>query len=177
MRVVAGRLRGKSILGPNEANKTIRPTSDRAKEALFSFLRPYPKGSFLDLCSGSGSMALEAYSRGYEAIVAIDNDPDAINLIRLNCGEYPVDIIRHDIFNIKELKLSKYDVVFLDPPYEQISKYWEKISFCIPELLNEGGLFILESDESFIPVNSVDISLLKTKNYGRNHFHIFTRNS
>jgi 16S rRNA (guanine966-N2)-methyltransferase len=177
MRVVAGDLRGKAIKGPIESSTNIRPTSDRAKEALFSFLKPYPRGSFLDLCSGTGSIALEAYSRGYKRVVAIDRDAEALELLRINCGSYPIEVIRHDVLAIKDLNLGCYDVVFCDPPYECIEQLWTTLRFEMVDLLEEAGLLILESDESFKPEPISGLKLFKSKKYSRNHFHIFTRNS
>jgi len=175
MRVVAGQLRGKSIKGPSESNLTIRPTSDRAKEALFSFLGVYPKASFLDLCSGTGNVALEAYSRGYKKVIALDRDPEAIKLIKSNCDSYPIEIVCHDVIKASDLHLGLFDIIFCDPPYDRTEEFWQTLRFVIPNLLEKSGLFILETDHIFQPEPSQGLEIFKTKNYSRNHFHIFTR--
>ena len=175
MRVVAGRLRGKTIIGPPEKIAHIRPTSDRAKEALFSILKAYPQRSFLDLCSGTGSIALEAYSRGYEKVIAIDHDSESLQIIQSNCSAYPIRIIDSEVSLIAKLDLGQFDCIFCDPPYAQAQNIWMSLCPYIPDLLEEQGIFILETDGSFQLEHTAGLTLVKEKKYGRNHFYIFEK--
>lgn len=91
MRVVAGRWRGRKLLAP--PGDAIRPTADRVKEALFSILGPRVEGAvFVDLCCGSGALAVEALSRGAARAVLVDEAPAALALAGANlarCGADP----------------------------------------------------------------------------------------
>ncbi|MBM4131641.1 methyltransferase [bacterium] len=91
MRVVAGRWRGRRLLAP--PGDAIRPTADRVKEALFSILGPRVEGAvFVDLCCGSGALAIEALSRGAARAVLVDEMPSALALAGANlarCGAEP----------------------------------------------------------------------------------------
>jgi len=72
MRVVAGTLKGRRLVAPPPGDLRVRPTSDRAREALFSILQRWPQGPFLDLCAGTGAVGLEAHSRGYAPVVCLE---------------------------------------------------------------------------------------------------------
>ena len=61
MRIIAGTLKGRRLEGPAPGDLRIRPTSDRAREALFSILQTRPPGAFLDLFAGTGAVGLEAW--------------------------------------------------------------------------------------------------------------------
>src|SRR5919106_6660652 len=86
MRIIAGRFRGRGLLSPKGTR--IRPTSDRAREALFDILEhgePRLHGArFLDLFCGTGAVGIEACSRGAAQVLLIENDPEALRLARAN---------------------------------------------------------------------------------------------
>jgi 16S rRNA (guanine966-N2)-methyltransferase len=122
MRIIAGRFRGRQLLSPEGA--AIRPTSDRAREALFDILEhgePRLRGAgFLDLFCGSGAVGLEACSRGAAAVLLIENDPEALRLARANLarlGAPPqVRLLAGDAARLGTAP-QRFDLVFLDPPY------------------------------------------------------------
>ena len=91
MRIIAGRFKGRRLKTPKTS--VIRPTIDRVKESVFSVLQnQIIDAKFLDLCSGSGSIGLEAISRGAKSVTFVDQQSDAIQLIRSNfqlCGLDP----------------------------------------------------------------------------------------
>ena len=88
MRVIAGLHRGRRLLGPR--GQAIRPTSDRVKEALFSILGERTTGArVLDLYAGTGSIGIEALSRGASHVTFVETDREALRLVRSNlqqCG-------------------------------------------------------------------------------------------
>ncbi|MDP2107041.1 MAG: RsmD family RNA methyltransferase, partial [Desulfobulbaceae bacterium] len=92
MRIIAGQAKGRRLAAPGErSGKTIRPTADRAREALFSILGwdLMREAAVLDLFAGTGALGLEALSRGANKAVFVDNNPLAIDLILQNitiCG-------------------------------------------------------------------------------------------
>lgn len=121
MRIVGGRHRGRKLWGP--ANRQIRPTPDRAREALFDILehRDRIRGArFLDLCAGTGAVGLEAFSRGASEVLLVEADPEAVRLIRRNLallGDPPeVRIVQADARRLARPD-RPFDLAFLDPPY------------------------------------------------------------
>ena len=120
MRIISGQWRGRPILAPK--GQATRPTSDRAREALFSMLASRV-GSFeglqvADLFAGSGALGMEALSRGAAHCLFVDNDRAALEAIRANLkalggsGDVRPGSAEHVRF------VQPLDLVFLDPPYE-----------------------------------------------------------
>lgn len=127
MRIIAGVGKGRNLISPSGA---VRPTSDRAREALFSTLES-EFGSmndlhFLDLYSGSGAVSTEALSRGAAFVQAVDKDEKASIVARGNhqlLSELPgigsSSVITMSVSRFLEKPpTSPFDVVFLDPPYD-----------------------------------------------------------
>ncbi|MSP82612.1 MAG: 16S rRNA (guanine(966)-N(2))-methyltransferase RsmD [Alphaproteobacteria bacterium] len=127
MRIVGGRHRGRAIAAP--ADRSIRPTSDRAREAVFNILAHgdlLPDGGFadldvVDLFAGTGAMGLEALSRGARHVVFVDNDPAACRLIRDTLqilGETPrAVVVQRDATRLAHRAGAPAGLAFVDPPY------------------------------------------------------------
>ena len=150
MRVIAGKWKGLRLQAP-QGFKT-RPTADRVREGIFSIIGNKVKDSyFLDLFAGSGSVGLEALSRGAQSIVFVEQDLSAIkslkkNITRIN-AEKNCAIIHADGFKINAVfhrKKTKFDIIYMDPPFF-IPGFFEKIKpyFTMPVIF-ENGLMILE---------------------------------
>lgn len=125
MRVIAGKARRLQLKTPDGLD--TRPTSDKIKETLFNILNPYILDSdFLDLFAGSGGMGIEALSRGARYCAFVENDKMAIDCININLKTTKLteqgDIFcldaKHGI-RAMELKGKVFDIIFMDPPYEQ----------------------------------------------------------
>jgi 16S rRNA (guanine966-N2)-methyltransferase len=122
MRVIAGQFRGRRLLSP--ADEAIRPTSDRAREALFDILEhgepPVRGARFLDLFCGTGAVGIEACSRGAGDVLLIENAPEALRLAKANLatiGTPPhVRLMAADAARLGGAP-QVFDLVFLDPPY------------------------------------------------------------
>lgn len=122
-RIIAGEARGRRLLVPS--GTTTRPTSDRAREALFSSIEslvPSLAGlRVLDLYAGSGAFGLEALSRGAAHALMVESDPKAAAVLRRNVTElgFPGAQVRSE--RVESLAKSPphkpYDVVLADPPY------------------------------------------------------------
>lgn len=131
MRIISGWARGRRLVAPPGRTQEIRPTSDRAREALFSILGSAVPGSrVLDLYAGTGALGLEAWSRGAAEVVLVDFHRQALELIRRNIAicsadseETRVTVIRHDLRKGLPPAVTargadkKFDLIFLDPPY------------------------------------------------------------
>jgi 16S rRNA (guanine966-N2)-methyltransferase len=122
LRIIAGHLRGRRLETPS--GLATRPTSDRAREALFAILEhgsPPLRGSlFLDLFAGSGAVGLEALSRGAEQVLLIDQANTAARAIANNIRALGVEdrarVVRADACRL-EAAPHPFEVIFLDPPY------------------------------------------------------------
>lgn len=134
MRIISGKFRGRKLFTPARS-AAIRPTSDRAREALFSILGQYVENScVLDLYSGTGAFGLEALSRGAKKVLFIDNSHAALELTKKNfdhCNQgkeatvqNQSHVIKHDLRRGISLSqelihncINGFDLIFLDPPY------------------------------------------------------------
>ncbi len=124
MRIIAGSKRGMKLLSPK--GRDTRPITDRVKESVFNIMQKWdlPAGAVAaDLFCGTGSMGLEALSRGAQWITFIDKDRRAIELLDRNIAKAGfLDASRslcHNVLNIGAVVQEQmYDLVFIDPPYE-----------------------------------------------------------
>lgn len=121
MRIIAGEFRGRKLKAIR--GMTTRPTSDKVKGAIFNILGPRViQTKVLDLFAGTGSLALEAISRGALKAVLVEQDSSAWNTIRDNMSflkdENKIFLFRSDAFSfLKQHGGEKFDLIFLDPPY------------------------------------------------------------
>jgi len=123
MRIISGRFRGRRLRGPRGMG--LRPTADRLKESLFNILGAGINGAVvLDVFAGTGSIGLEAISRGARDVVFIESDREAAQLILKNAGLCGVTsgyrILHGDVFAMLREQARTgltADIVFLDPPY------------------------------------------------------------
>ena len=118
MRIIAGSAKGRTIAGPKGLG--TRPMTDRAREALFSSLGERVQGArALDLYAGSGSLGLEALSRGAGSVVFVEKGSEALTTLRRNVASVGLggEVIRSNVEGFLERCRSNFDLVFVDPPY------------------------------------------------------------
>jgi len=123
MRIISGANRGKKLV--QIRGRDIRPTSDRAREAIFNILGPaILNTTVLDVFAGTGALGLEALSRGAKKSVFIDNSKQSCKVIRENISlcrqEDNAVLYCHDIVKNSSpyfLENCQFDIIFLDPPY------------------------------------------------------------
>src|SRR5512139_1230648 len=128
MRIVSGEFRGKALKAP--AGQATRPTSDRARQAIFNILEhaPWSKGvreaRVIDLFAGSGALGLEALSRGASFCLFVETDEAARGAIRENIEAMQLfgvtRVHRRDATDLGPRPASAgapFDIAFLDPPY------------------------------------------------------------
>ncbi|MHC4260382.1 MAG: 16S rRNA (guanine(966)-N(2))-methyltransferase RsmD [Planctomycetota bacterium] len=125
MRIIAGAKRGMKLLSPK--GKDSRPITDRVKESLFSVLYKYdlPNGKVVaDLFCGTGSLGLEALSRGAEFVTFVEQDPRVVTILNRNI-EKATFVKESKVITANAFRLGApvdsdregYDLVFIDPPY------------------------------------------------------------
>lgn len=173
MRIIAGTLKGRRLLAPAEGDLGIRPTADRAREALFSILQSWPAGAFLDLFTGTGAVAVEAWSRGYSPVIGVERDRKGSAIAQQNARGTEVRILRQDVLRLKADAFRDLDCVFADPPYEASPQYFVNLAPVIRTWLSPGGLLIWETEkrvdlpcpDGFVQVDS--------RHYGAARFHFF----
>lgn len=171
MRVISGNVRGLKLNCPS--GLVTRPTLDRVKEAIFSMLLPYISGaSVLDLFAGSGSLGIEALSRGAEKACFIDNNEQAIKCIRENIASAKFTDISTVLKTNAETFLKntneQFDLIFLDPPYfkDEYTKTLKMISDF--NVLSDDGIIVIEWDYDTGFTNKLEkFSIIKDKKYGR----------
>lgn len=122
MRVISGIVKGTKL--ETLEGKSTRPTLDRVKEALFNILQiEVQDATVLDLFSGSGALGIESLSRGAKFSIMCDKSNEAIEIIKRNVKkthfEEKVKIIKNDYKKaINILQDYKFDLIFIDPPYD-----------------------------------------------------------
>ena len=170
MRIIAGTYRHRNLTYPLD-NPNIRPTKDRIREAFFSSCGDISGLTFLDLYAGSGSMGLEAISREAKEAYLVDISPIAIKCIKENVKTLGIDnahiIHDSDIDTLNYFKENniKFDIIYLDPPYEK-GQYEEVISYIYKEgLLKENGILAFEANRE-IETNNIPSNRKKEYHYG-----------
>jgi 16S rRNA (guanine(966)-N(2))-methyltransferase RsmD len=136
MRIIAGSFRSRSLTAPS--GLATRPTSDRLRETLFNVLAPRIEGAvFLDLYAGSGAVGLEALSRGAALVTFVERAPAALSVLRgnlaklgltagfrINAGSVGAFLRKQQAGSGGKLgKETRFDLVFLDPPYDAAPEY------------------------------------------------------
>lgn len=182
MRIISGEYGGrrlKSLPGDN-----TRPTTDKVKESIFNMIGPYfDGGKVLDLFAGSGSLAIEAVSRGCELAVCVDKNYQALNVIKENIEltkeSHKFKVIKGDADRVI-LQLANagevFDYLFLDPPYAQQKINEQVIKMDELGLLSGEALIVCETDRSVKLTDSIgEFVCRRRQNYGGTEVVIYER--
>ena len=151
MRIIAGEWRGRPLIAPE--GRATRPTSDRAREGLFSMLQSR-LGSFeglraADLFAGTGALGLEALSRGAVHCLFVDSDRNAVASIERNLKAFAATDradVRNQAVEYSPPPAAPCDLVFLDPPYSAGMAQAALARIANPAWLAPGALVSLETD-------------------------------
>jgi len=178
MRVIAGTHKGRRLLGPKDG-RTIRPTSGRVKEALFSILGDRVIGaSVLDLYAGTGSIGIEALSRGAARVVFVESHRDSLTSLHANlehCGLTG----RAEVFHGEAAVFLRqagpaFDVVFLDPPYAIDGAGSVLPSLSGSAMIRDGTIVILEHlSKRQTPPHFGPLNRIKQYRYGDTSLSLF----
>ncbi|MFZ5864051.1 MAG: 16S rRNA (guanine(966)-N(2))-methyltransferase RsmD [Nitrospirota bacterium] len=185
MRVIAGRFKGRRLRAPR--GFAVRPTSDKVKGALFNILGSRIEGArVMDMFAGTGSIGIEALSRGAAHVLFVEDDPAARDAIAANLedcklssreatlwkGRGVAGLIRH----LKTRPGDAADLIFADPPYRQP----ETLRLLRPfvaglGLTDDGWLVIEHAKDADIPLPEPPVALARTCAYGDTVLSILTR--
>ena len=176
MRVITGAARGRRLKTPDSYD--IRPTTDNVKESVFNIIQFDIEGrQVLDLFAGTGQLGIECLSRGAAGAVFVDRDKDAVRIVKDNlktCG-MKATVLQEDSISFLN-HCGKFDVIFIDPPYD--SDLYESALKIINlvDILSEGGIIICEARrEKVLPEMTEPYRKRKEYNYGKVKICIYTK--
>ncbi|MCX7843014.1 MAG: 16S rRNA (guanine(966)-N(2))-methyltransferase RsmD [Clostridia bacterium] len=173
LRVISGTARGHKLKTPG--GNATRPTSDRVKESLFNIIAQYIYDSeVLDLFSGTGSLGIEALSRGAASAVFIDISSECAGIIRHNLEHTKLiqkaEVLIGDVCaTVQKLGFNgrKFDIIFMDPPYNRqfIQKTLNFIDSC--GIIKQDGIIIAERHrDDMLPKSVGGLKLAREEKYG-----------
>lgn len=173
MRIIAGKARGRKLLSPKSL--VTRPTLDRVKEAMFSSIQNYLLDSVVfDMFAGTGSLGLEAASRGAKEVYLVDKSTETYPLLKENIKNLKftdfcmgLNMDSYEALDYLSKKNKKFDIIFIDPPYckEMIPKSIELIKR--NNMLKDNGIIVTKIDTIEEKYKGFqDIVLTKSKKYG-----------
>jgi 16S rRNA (guanine966-N2)-methyltransferase len=180
MRIIGGKAKGRTLHFPSGSKE--RPTSDFLREALFNLLGYLQNKTFLDLFAGSGSVGLEAASRGAQGVYFVEKNKHLVEVIKKNIQKCCLDkncrIIAGDIeFGLRDLfrKKNEFDIIFADPPYCQDLVEEPLKSLSKYNVLKEDGVIVIQHSIKENITELVDDNIYQTdqRKYGDNALTFF----
>ena len=177
MRVITGTARGRRLVTP--AGLATRPTSEMAKEAIFSIIQFELKGAMvLDLFAGSGQLGIEALSRGARGAVFVDCAKEAADAIRQNLSTTGLGqnarLMQADAIPFLRSCRDTFDIALLDPPYQQ--GLVEEALQLLPTRMSPGGIIICETERNeVLPTPGEGFTRRKEYRYGKAKVTTFRR--
>ena len=180
MRIIGGKYRSRVLA--DFAGDAVRPTSDRAKEALFNILALKMYGArVLDLFAGSGALGLESLSRGAKEVLFNDFAKDSLAILKKNLNALKIPVggeeakaMNCDYLVALESVRPNFDIIFLDPPsrFDYGEKALQKIAQ--KGLLSENGVAVYERDRPF-DGEIEGLEKYDERKYGKTYFTFFRR--
>ena len=169
MRVISGTAGGRRLKTLD--GDATRPTTDKVKEALFSIIQNYiPGATVLDLFAGSGSLGIEAVSRGAQKAVLVDKSRNALSVIRQNVSALSfgecTEVIGADALGFIETTDKLFDIIFIDPPYS--AGLYPKVFDGILKhgILKRDGILCIEYNNTVSFELPPQYEVFKTRQYG-----------
>lgn len=173
IRIIGGKLKGKRLFGVKDDR--VRPTTDRHRESIFNILSSQiVDAKILDLFAGTGAMGLEALSRGAEQSVFVDISRNCCDVISRNVQSCHLDnvseIIRCDILkSLNHINHKRFDLVFMDPPYDHNAVMPALQNLYKTRCLNAGAVVVIEhvADDFFATILPRYYSLCDQRKFGK----------
>lgn len=144
LRVAGGELRGRRLAA--SPDRSLRPTTERVREAIFSILGDVSGTRVLDVFCGTGALAIEALSRGAAHATLVDSRP---TLARRNIEELGLseraEVVRRDALRFLRADRGSYDLILCDPPYKLAHRFGDELGPLLASRLARGGRVIVET--------------------------------
>ena len=183
MKIISGTIKGSKIEGFNIEG--TRPTMDRVKESLFAMINPYLENSVcLDLFAGSGNLGFESISNGSKYCYFNDRNIKCIDVIKRNVKQFKLQDMTK-ILNLDYRKCLEYlknnnivfDIIFLDPPYENECLN-EVIDYILKNnMLNDEGIIVCEVNKNYLNEEWSGLDIIKNRKYGDKLIIIYKKTS
>jgi 16S rRNA (guanine(966)-N(2))-methyltransferase RsmD len=172
IRILGGMARGRKLCGP--VGHVFRPTTGRVKEFIFSYLGSEVDGArFLDLFSGTGSLGLEALSRGAREVVFIEKSRKHVRIIHSNIAicrfEERARVIQGDVFSwLRKLEENGewFDVILADPPFRKALRSRIVETVDKHRVLKAGGWLLVEHESHDSARDDSQLSLIRQRKFG-----------
>ena len=173
MRVVGGELGGRRLASPPGRSREVRPTSERAREAIFSVLgQAVEEARVLDLFCGTGALAIESLSRGAARATLVDRDTKLAGAnLRALALEARAELIRADALGYLRRSRARFDLIFCDPPYRLADRLERDLDPLVRRRLAGGGRVIIESGARR-PLR-LTLPVLRERAYGEAHVAVY----
>ncbi|MCL5291081.1 MAG: 16S rRNA (guanine(966)-N(2))-methyltransferase RsmD [Actinobacteria bacterium] len=181
MRIIAGTAKGRRLKTPK--GRTIRPTSDRVREAIFNIVGPDVVGArVLDLYAGTGAFGIEALSRGAAEVIFMDDAREAVALIDVNLrltglvdGGRIIKVKIEKGLDRLAKEPTSLNLIFLDPPYRISVSALRDICEKAARLLAAGGLMIVEHSTKLVAPDIDGMTATASKKYGDTTVTIYSK--
>jgi 16S rRNA (guanine966-N2)-methyltransferase len=184
MRIIAGEAKGRRIKAPR--GRATRPMRDFVREAVFSMLGDRTLGSrVLDLFAGSGSLGLEALSRGAVEAVFVDRGREPLRIIQENLDMLGMDergrVVRADVLDyLRKARFPQqsFNLIFIDPPYRIDLKYRQEILIRLAEggFMSPSAMVILEAPlRSSPPGSPLGLIFRERRKYGETAVDVYVK--
>ena len=169
MRIVAGEAKGRKLKSPRDG--LTRPFTGKAKEAVFSMLGlRVVAARVLDLYAGSGSLGLEALSRGASTATFVDSSREALVALRVNVSNVGLggDVVSETVERYLGYASSEYDLIFVDPPYSLKNGELLLVLGAAERVLAIGGVMLVRRRRGALlePVGATMLSIGAKRRYG-----------
>ncbi len=178
MRVISGIRRGAKLI--TREGDEVRPTTDRVKESIFNLIQGFiPCDVVLDLFAGSGALGIEAVSRGASKCICVDFDKVSLDTVKKNYENLRLlescELILSDACAYLKRCSDKFDIIFLDPPYNK--GFITPVMALLNErnLLDDDGVIVIESDDEDDLPEFAGFEILKRKKYGRTIITLYVK--
>ena len=178
MRIISGQARGLKLIAPE--GLATRPTTDRVKESMFNIISTrLPAQNVLDLFAGSGALGLEALSRGSKHCVFVEKDRAALAVLNQNLERsrqaQKAEVFAGDGFTYLCRTSQKFDIIFLDPPYNQGLLTRAVREIAENDLLLPQGIVVCEGEVGGEAPKDEHFNILKSAKYGKTMVYILGR--
>ncbi len=181
MRVISGAAKGKKLKAP--PGYDTRPITDRIKEALFNVIGPDIRNAkFLDLFAGSGSVGIEALSRGADLVILVDSGREAVQTIHHNlkaCGfELGYEVYRQDVFVAIAVLLKreiKFDLIYIDPPFTNENLFDQVLTALDKQIIlnSDGSIIIRAPRRKTLPLVFGNLQCYRVNDYGESTLYYY----